>query len=170
MKRFRSLLSGSIGVRITVSIVLIVAISMGTLSWLAVSQASRALNEKGMCNVKGSTALMYSLCELQREVILAKLKSDLRVAEGAMAVEAGDMKNWENELVFTDQQKKIGKFTVPVMKIGGQLVTGDYKLVDSVLEQTGSTCTVFQVLPDQCSIRLVLQARPIRHGHMPQDL
>ncbi|WP_200761472.1 methyl-accepting chemotaxis protein [Poriferisphaera corsica] len=147
MSRIKSLLSQSIGVRITVIVLVLITVSMGVLSWMAVSKASRALNDQGVASAKQTTELIVAMCKLQKEMIGAKLVSDLRVAEDLMAIEGGGLEQWEGAIGFEEQVKQIGKYEVPLMKVGGRELTGDFGLVDEVLAQTGSTCTVFQVLP-----------------------
>ncbi|QQE10369.1 methyl-accepting chemotaxis protein [Planctomycetota bacterium] len=149
MSKLRSMMKMGIGMRITVIVGLMITVSMGLLSWLAVSRATTSLNTKGVDSAQEVTEMIYSLCEMQKEMIASKLKSDLSVAQNVMAVEAGHREAWSKELKFSVDKVAVGDFKVPVMKIGDQLITGDYRLVDDVLAQTGSTCTVFQVLPEK---------------------
>ena len=114
---------------------------------LVANRGVRSLSEKDMRHVAESVAHM---ARVQCELAEAKLKSDLAFARKELAGLAHAEESWTDALRVNDSvTRRVGSFSVPALMLGDVELTGNTRHVDAVLERTGSTCTVFHVLPDR---------------------
>ena len=107
--------------------------------------------EQGKAELQMRVDQLVDLATLEHDMLEQKLRGDLRTAELEFARQAGDdVAHWEQKLTFDDSKPHaIGDYTLPEMRLNGHVVSENFELVDRVLDETGSTCTMFQVTPDR---------------------
>ncbi|MFW6336653.1 MAG: methyl-accepting chemotaxis protein [Phycisphaeraceae bacterium] len=130
------------------SVLLIAAIAV--VATTSVNIAKRGLHYISEQELLITADAVASMARVQCELAEAKLNSDLAFANERLAgIAGGEAKVTESLQVDRDTTQRIGQHEVPVLRLGRYELTGDDAFVDSVLERTGSTSTVFHVLPNR---------------------
>ncbi len=137
----------SISKKVAVMATLLTGIPVIAVTFLAVSQAKHELDTVAAEDLKHVAQAVSEMCRTQDELLKAKLNSDLNLAEGYLREQSGAGEGWDTAVTLVEKVDKIGDFTVPHATLGSVSLTGNNDLTDYIDQATGSTCTIFQVLP-----------------------
>jgi len=143
-----SILGHSLGLRVTLLSVAITAAALIGTSLVAGDRARSMVLERGAEETRAVADQLVELCDLAQTAVQDKIESDLAFARMALQARAAGEPAWSERLRLDEQATEtVGPFTVPRLLLDDASLTGDTGLVDSVREATGSTCTIFQLLP-----------------------
>jgi len=139
-----------IGMRITLITAALLTVSVITVSLIASIQGANAMRDLGQADLKKAAASVASMASVQCELISSKLDSDLAVAQKQMAELSTNTDKWTYELnIDKSQTVTVGTHHLPTLKLANHELYQAMDVVDAIEAQTGSTCTIFQVMPDQ---------------------
>ncbi|GAB4194961.1 MAG: hypothetical protein Kow00105_09220 [Phycisphaeraceae bacterium] len=133
----------SIAKKIAVMASVLTGIPVIAVTWLAVTQSQQALDKVAAQDLHHVASSLLETCKTQDELMNAKLRSDIGVAEALLGSGA---EGWDKRVSIGAETERIGTYDVPVAQIGNVKLTGNNDLPDQVTKLTGSTCTVFQVV------------------------
>ncbi len=117
------------------------------LSWMAVNQATDALNGLGHADLEQIAGSVRIMCEIQRDTVAAKLKSDLGVIHETLVGFGGE--KWQQQVSRSGDQAQSSKFS-PVL-VGQTALTGNESLVREWTEETGAYCSIYRMDNDTWS-------------------
>ena len=152
MKLRRLWSDAPIGVKFAVVSGGLLVAALAAVTTVSVDAASDSLDEAVEAEMHGIVDTLLGTCRVQRDLLAAKLESDLAVAEQLFVRAAGAPIEGDVCAALSedpDDPRTIGPHTLPALRGGDHLFTGDVAFVDEVLARTGSTCTVFHVTPQR---------------------
>ncbi|MBI9110874.1 Cache 3/Cache 2 fusion domain-containing protein [Maridesulfovibrio ferrireducens] len=133
----------------SVAIIMATIISMTTINLFKVQAALNTLGETSMASIAES---VHSIMEMQNEIVLDKVKSDIDIMDKKIFSLGFPKLNKRAPLkrTITNQvTKQSESVSIPTLEFGGMGINDNFDLVDDLQKTIGGTATVFQVLPDK---------------------
>ncbi|WP_243544722.1 methyl-accepting chemotaxis protein [Pseudodesulfovibrio tunisiensis] len=127
-----------------------VAVSIVLLTGALLWQVQASLETLGQTSMKAFAESIYSMMEMQHNLLADKVRTDLNLMEEAIQAEGAPWLNLEDTVSVTlvnQITKEKESATIPSLEFGTRKVFQNYDLVDSVQAKVGGTATIFQVLP-----------------------
>ncbi len=131
----------------SVAIVMATIISMTTVNLVEVKSELKNLGETSMKSIADS---VLSLMEMQNEIVIDKVKSDIDILDKRIFSMGFPKLNKKDptQMTITNQiTKQSESVSIPTLEFGGIGINGSFDLVDDLQKDIGGTATVFQVLP-----------------------
>ena len=142
---FRNLRIRAKLVTVTLFLVLVPLVSVSVLSSDRFGKAIRKAAEEDLDHLVRN---IYSMCQVQQEMVQAKLNSDLKVAWDVIFRQGKRITVVPEELIpfdavnqFTEEKIQL---SVPLWKVGDVPLTNNNRIVDEVQRLVGGACTIFQ--------------------------
>lgn len=130
-----------------VSIVLATIIFMTGINLYKVHDS---LHQLGLTSMKSIANSVHSLMEVQNEILMDKVKTDIEILDKKIFSLGFPKLNKRHplEVTITNQiTKKSETVTIPSLEFGGMSVNNKYSIVDELKDDIGGTATIFEVLP-----------------------
>jgi methyl-accepting chemotaxis protein len=130
-----------------IGLVLVTAGIMGVVNFV---QVEASLTEQGEAGLKNYAEQITQTLGMQNSITQAKVDSDLVLMDlefgrhGSVSLDAAKSVSMDIVNQVTKDKEKV---TIPTLMVGGQAITNDFSIVDSVQKAVGGTATIFQVLP-----------------------
>ncbi|OEU67993.1 MAG: chemotaxis protein [Desulfovibrio sp. S3730MH75] len=131
----------------SVTIVMATIILMTSVTLLEVKSGLKNLGETSMGSIAES---VLSLMEMQNEIVLDKVKSDIDILDKRIFSMGFPKLNKRApiKVTITNQiTKQSENITIPTLEFGGMGINGSFDVVDDLQKDIGGTATIFQVLP-----------------------
>ena len=127
-----------------------VMVSVVLLTSVLLWQVKSSLNELGEKSMGSFAESVFSMMEMQHNLLADKVKSDLAVMDDEISA-LGQPKLDDSRAVTMDIVNQVSKdketVTIPSLVFGDSAVNNNFNLVDSVQKRVGGTATIFEVLP-----------------------
>ncbi|CCO23946.1 Cache 3/Cache 2 fusion domain-containing protein [Maridesulfovibrio hydrothermalis] len=111
-----------------------------------------SLHELGETSMKSIAQSVRSVMEMQNEILLDKVKSDIDILDKKIFSMGFPKLNKRAPIktTITNQVTKQSEtVTIPSLEFGGMPINGKYDVVDDLQKSVGGTATIFQVLPNK---------------------
>ncbi|MDX9702187.1 MAG: Cache 3/Cache 2 fusion domain-containing protein [Candidatus Auribacterota bacterium] len=161
MKKIKNL---GFGTKITILTCVFMVIPAVIITLLLLTVAGKELIANSDEALRRITTDIYKLTEVQHNLLLEKLESDLNVTRQIASSYGKVNLSSEPKVAFkaVDQvTSKATDVTLPEMKFGGQPVQNDFTLVDKIQQLVGGTCTIFQRIPGNHFLRVSTNVRKL---------
>ncbi len=139
----------SLSVKIAIAASTVTAAALACLTWVAVSRSAEALDDAAVGEMEKVAHELVVLIETQKRLLDAKVHSDLAAAHNLLETYTEPDATLAQSIALDETTTTLNGHTFYPITINGWSALGDTTFVDKVFEQTGSTCTVFRVLPDR---------------------
>jgi PAS domain S-box-containing protein len=136
----------------------LVLIPLVAVAYLSLDSFGNSLKSSAEQDLAHLVTGIYSMCQVQQEMIQGKVVSDLNVARHVIFGSGERISIFPEQMVsfnavnqFTNQVIRV---KVPLWKLGDTVLTGNNYFVDMVQRLVGDTCTIFQRIEGDRLLRI----------------
>jgi PAS domain S-box-containing protein len=140
----------------------LVLLPLFCVAYLAIDRFGKALREAAEEDLEHLVMNVYAMCEVQQEMLLMKVLSNLNVAREILYRHGREIEILTGEETVFDAVNQFTNERYPInvsaWKVGDILLSGDYQFVDEVQRLVGGTCTIFQRVKGDRLLRIATNA------------
>jgi PAS domain S-box-containing protein len=127
-------------------------------SLLSTDRFGKALRGAAEEDLEHLVRNIYSMCEVQQEMVQAKVVSDLKIAWNIIHRYGGSIDITPEEQIrfhaVNQISNEVVSVSVPLWKVGQVPITKNHRIVDEVQDLIGGTCTIFQRIEGDRLLRI----------------
>ena len=130
--------------------VLIVLATIVFMTGINLYKVQGALHELGQTSMKSIANSVYSLMEMQNDILLDKVKADIATLDKKVFSLGFPKLNKRHPIktTITNQVTKQSEtISIPSLEFGGIAINEKFDIVDNLKKEIGGTATIFEVLP-----------------------
>ncbi|PKN63629.1 MAG: hypothetical protein CVU57_17940 [Deltaproteobacteria bacterium HGW-Deltaproteobacteria-15] len=152
---FRNLRIRAKLVSVTLFLVMVPLIAV---SFLATDRFGKALRRAAEEDLEHLVRNIYSMCEVQQEMVQAKVVSDLKIAWNIIQRYGESIDIIPEKQIHFNAVNQVTNevipVSVPLWKVGQIPITRNNRIVDEVQDLIGGTCTIFQRIEGDRLLRI----------------
>ncbi|WP_320169101.1 Cache 3/Cache 2 fusion domain-containing protein [Maridesulfovibrio sp.] len=115
-------------------------------------KVENSLYDLGNTSMKSIAQSVHSVMEMQNNILLDKVKSDIDILDKKIFSMGFPKLNKRAPITTTitnQVTRQTETITIPSLEFGGLAINGKFDIVDDLQKSVGGTATIFEVLPDK---------------------